>query len=160
MGVIFILALIAIIIILYFYYFRSTYSSVDQKTDNSTSSESADLNNSSNQDSTVSNNFDTKSGDAGNNSHINADSQSDPYSLFLQSKASYSNQRYDEALVRIDQAIGLKQDEPNFYLLKADILIMLSRKEDALQALDEGLAQNPGNTNISNKIEIITEIIK
>jgi len=75
--------------------------------------------------------------------------------LYEQANALYSQNKYEESINLYNNAIYINPYYPSFFEKKAETLIRLNRKDEALATIEEGLKNNPEDPNLLSTYEII-----
>lgn len=149
-GDIFILLIFASLVLLYIHYFKPSDTN---NSSNTASNESADKNSGTSTEST--DNFDYKGTSPDSNPSNNDSTESTAEDNYEQAQALSSSGKYQESLQYYDKAIAANPHIPAFYDSKAQTLVKMSRKQEALDVLTEGLKNNPDDESLKNTYEIL-----
>lgn len=71
-----------------------------------------------------------------------------------------SEGKYREAVTNYSKAIELDPKQPDYYQRKAEVQVLLGDKDAAIQTVKDGLANNPGDILLQNKLSILQTIVK
>lgn len=71
-----------------------------------------------------------------------------------------SQKQYEAAINSFTKAIEINPKEPDYYNKKAEAEVLVDRKQDAINTIKAGLVQNPNDTNLQNKLNILETVVQ
>ena len=80
------------------------------------------------------------------------ESPSDPELYFQRAEYHVSQKQFEEALADINRSMDIDSENPTYYLLKADVLILMMKTRDAKSTLDNCLVIDPENIEANLKL--------
>lgn len=82
------------------------------------------------------------------------------YDYYNQGLSDIGEKKYDSAISNFDKAIKLNPKEVDFYSKKAEAEVSSNKKDQAIETVKAGLAANPNNVLLQNKLDILQTIVK
>lgn len=88
------------------------------------------------------------------------DLPTDPEYYYNQGISLTSQGKYSEAIISFQKAIEINPKNPVYYQKKAETEVLAGDKNAAISTIQAGIAQNPDDVLLKNKLEILQTVVR